>query len=237
MYQRIRPATALTTVLILAGSSLPALAQDCVGLPAGRGLLSVGFEGTDGATGQGVGFAYQTRGAAVLLEHRSLDDISLADERTTTGMQASVKVPAVRLPICVVAGVQSTSYDDTFHESTSWTGHDPGYRVERHRMGGLYHSLRVPVGVSIGREFQIGERFSVIPFIQPSVVFDTESYRPHSGGEQSRSAWGIGGSGGVTAAFDWFVLRSAISHAATHEYALSMQHNWPVVSLHAGVRF
>ncbi len=237
MYLRFRWLPAFCSALAVLGSVSPAPAQECVGLPSGRGLLSVGFEGTDGATGRGLAFAYQTPSAAVLLEHRSLDDISLADERTTSGVQASVKVPVVRFPVCVTAGAQITAYDNSFHESTSWSGTDPGYRVERHRIGGPYRALRVPVGVSVGREFRIGDRLSLVPFVQPAVVFDRESYRPEGGPRETRSDWGWGASGGVTAAFEWLVLRSAVTHAATHEYALSSQHNWPVVSLHAGVRF
>lgn len=227
---------AVCTGLALLGLPVAASAQECSGIPGGRGYLSVGFEGTDGATGQGVGFAYRAPAAAMVLQHRSLNDISLADDRRTSEVQFSTKVPAVRLPVCLVAGAQSTAYDNSFHESTSW-GEDPGYRTERHRMGGAYRSFRVPLGVSAGREFRVSDRLSLIPFVQPLVVLERESLQPATGPLQTRSDWGLGASGGITAALDWVVLRSTVTHASAHEYALSSQHNWPVVSLHAGVRF
>ena len=231
-----RRIVAFCAVLTLVGSASAAAAQECVGLPAGRGILSVGFEGTDGAIGEGAAFAYQARGGAVLLQRRSLDDSSLTDERRSTEAQVSLTLPRVRLPLCLVAGVQSTSYDNAFHESTSW-GTEPNYRIERHRIGGPYERVRVPVGISLGREFRVRERVSFVPFIHPAIVFDRERYEPENGAKQVRSAWGLGGSGGVTAAVDWLILRSSVSHAGTHEYGLSQQHNWPVVSVHAGVRF
>lgn len=236
MYLRPCLFAALCSATALLAAVHSAAAQECVGLPSGRGLLSVGFEGTDGATGHGASFAYQTRGAAVLLERRSLDDISLADNRITSGVQASVRIPTVALPLCVAAGAQWTAYDNSFHESTS-VGPDPNYRLERHRIGGQYRARRVPLGVGVGREFRIGEQLALVPFLQPAIVYDRESLEPHNGPRETRSDWGWGISGGVTAAFDWLVLRSVVTHAATNEYALSSQHNWPVVSLHAGVRF
>ena len=237
MNPRFRLLSAFCSLFALLGLVRPAAAQECVGLPSGRGLLSVGFEGTDGATGHGLSFAYQTPNAAVVLQRRSLDDISLVDDPTTSEIQASVKLPAVGLPVCVAAGAQWLAYDSDWHESTSWTGMEPGYRTERHRIGGPYRRLRIPVGISVGREFRIGEHLSLVPFIHPAVVFDRESYVPETGPEQTRGEWGLGASGGVTAAMGWLVLRSTITHAATHEYALSSQHNFPTVSLHAGVRF
>ena len=223
--------------LALLGVARPASTQECVGLPSGRGLLSVGFEGTDGATGRGLHFAYRGPSAAVLLQHRSLDGFALVDDLRTTEAQASVKIPALRLPVCVTAGAQWTAYRSDRHESTTWVGTDPHYRTERHRIGGPYRRLRVPVGIAVGREFRVGDRLSVVPFVQPAVVFERELYEPENGQAEKRSTLGLGASGGVTAAFEWLVLRSALTHTATHEYSLSSQHNFPTLSVHAGVRF
>lgn len=223
--------------LTLFGVARPASAQECVGLPSGRGLLSVGFEGTDGATGRGLNFAYRGPSAAVLLQHRSFDGFTLVDDLSTTEAQASAKIPALRLPICLTTGAQWTAYQSDRHESTTWLGTDPGYRTERHRIGGPYRRLRVPVGVAFGREFRVGDRLTLVPYVQPAVVFERESYEPENGPAESRSALGWGASGGVTAAFEWFVLRSALTHTATHGYSLSSQHNFPTLSVHAGVRF
>ena len=237
MILRLRLLRASFLVLALAGWARPALAQECVGLPGGRGMLSVGFEGTDGATGQGLSFAYRTPGAAVLLQHRSLEGFTLVDDLRTSEAQASVRLPAVRLPVCLTAGAQWTAYDNDRRESESWSRADPGHVTLRHRVGGPYRRLRVPVGVSLGREFRIGERLSLVPFVQPAVVFEREAYDPEVAPEQTRSDWGLGASGGVTAAYGWLVVRSTLTHTATHEYALSSQHNFPAFSLQAGVRF
>lgn len=233
----LRLLSASFSVLALSGMVRPVHAQECVGLPGGRGILSVGLEGTDGATGSGVAFAYQTPRASVQLQHRALDDFTVVDDLRTTDVQASVRLPGVRLPVCVTAGVQRTAYDDTRHESTEWTGQEPGHLVERHRIGGPYRRQRVPVGVSMGREFRVGRRVSLVPFIAPAVVFERETYRPETGPAQTRSTWGLGASGGVAASLDWLVLRASLSHTSTHEYALSSKHNHPTIALHAGVRF
>lgn len=225
------------SILAALGAVSPAPAQECVGLPGGQGLLTVGFEATDGATGQGIGFAFQTRRAAVLLQHRSLADVSLSDERNTSAIQGSVEIPDIRLPVCVAVGAEWTAYDNSFYESTTRTPAEPGYRIERYRIGGPYERLRLPVGISVGREYRIGRRLALVPFLQPAVVFDRESYRPAGGARETRSGWGWGASGGVTVAFDWLVLRAGATHVSTRDRTLSSQANDPVVSLHAGVRF
>jgi hypothetical protein len=234
---RFRLLPALFSVIAATALARPALAQACVGLPGGRGMLSVGFEGTDGATGQGVGFAYQAGNAALVLQHRSLDVFSLAGELSTSEVQASVGLPSGRLPLCLTAGVQRTAYDDDRHESTSWVSTEPEHEVRRYRVGGPYRGLRVPVGVSLGRELRVNERLSLVPFVRPAVVFQRESYQPETGPEQTRSGWGLGAAGGVSVAYDWLVLRSTLSHTTTPRDALSTLSDFPTLSVHAGVRF
>lgn len=213
-------------------------AQECIGLPSGgRGLLTYGFEGTDGATGEGLSFGYQTPGAAVLLHRRSLEGFTLVDEIQSFEAQASIRLPVAQLPVCFVVGTGWTGYDNERLESRSSSGNDPHYVTERHRVGGPYHRFRVPVGVGLGREFVLGEGLSLTPFFAPALVYEIETYRPQNGSEQTRSRLGIAASGGLTAAVGWLVVRSTLTHTLTHEYALSSQHNFPMLSMHVGVRF
>lgn len=230
----VRAAGLALTLLASAGA---AAAQQCVGVPSqGRGFLTYGFEGTDGATGEGVSFAYGTPNAAVLLHRRSMDGFTLVDDLGSTEAQLSIRLPRVALPVCLVAGGQWTAYDNEREESRSWTAREPGYVIQRNRTGGPYERVRVPVGISVGEEFRVG-RVSLTPFVTPTVVYESETYRPFDGGAQRRTDWGYGATGGVTAAIGWLVVRPTLSHVSTHDYALSSQNNWPVASLQVGVKF
>jgi hypothetical protein len=174
--------------LSLLSHASAAYAQECVGLPAGaRGVLTYGFEGTDGATGEGLSFAYQTSGSSVLLRHRALDGFTLVDELRTTELQASVRLPA--LPVCLVIRGEWTAYDNDRLESESWNAEDPGYKTERHRTGGPYRRLRIPVGVGMGGEFRLTDRLSIAPFAAPAVVYEREMYTPESGWGNAEPLW------------------------------------------------
>jgi hypothetical protein len=213
-------------------------AQACVGLPAGgRGQLTYGFEGTDGATGEGLGFAYHTPRAALLVHRRSLEAFTLVDEVRSLDTQGSVPVLRTAVPVCLTLGAGWTGYDNERLESRSSSGRDPGFVTERHRVGGPYRRFRFPVGIAAGREFRPGTGVSLTPFVAPSLVYETESYRPENGTPQERSRLGAGASGGLTLAAGWLVVRSTVSHTATHDRALTGRNNFPTLSVHAGVRF
>lgn len=215
-----------------------ASAQECVGIPSGgRGVLTYGFEGTDGATGQGLGFAYQTPGAAIILQHRWLDDFTLVDELRTTDVQLSMRVPSQHVPVCVTGGLQWTSYDNDRIESQSWNGNDPEYRTTNVRVDGPYRRARIPVGVAFGREFELGRSVSLTPFLAPGLVYEHETYAPETGSKQVRHTLGWHANGGVTASVGWLVLRSAVRQTRTRDYALSSQHNFLELTVQAGVRF
>lgn len=233
----LRRLSASASVLALLGVALPAAAQECVGLPSGRGILSLGFEGTDGASGPGVSFAYQTPGASLQLQHRSLDAFAQEDDLTTSEAQGAVRLPRLRLPLCVTAGAQWTAYDYSRHESTEWSQTDPDYRIERHRIGGGYQRLRVPVGLSLGRELHVGRGVSLVPYLQPTVVLEHERLTPAGDAPQTRLGLGWGVNGGLAVAKDWFVMRANLTHTDTHDYALSPRSNFAGLSLHFGVRF
>lgn len=233
----LRLLSASVSVLALSVVARPAHAQECVGLPGGRGVLSFGLEGTDGASGPGVSFAYQTPGASLQLQHRALDAFAQADAISTTEAQAAVRLARFRLPVCITAGAQWTDYDYTAHESTHWSAEDPEYRIERHRIGGGYQRLRVPVGISVGHEFNLGRGISLVPYVQPTVVFERERLTPAGDAPQKRLGMGIGLNGGLAVAKDWFVLRANLTHTGTYDRALSSRNNFPSLSVHAGVRF
>lgn len=128
----------------------PASTQEWVGLASGaRGMLAYGFHGTDGATGQGLSFAYQAPNAAILLQHRFLDDFTVIDELRTTEAQASMKLPLSRLSMCLVAGAQWTAYHSDRLESESWSARHPEYKTQRHRIGGPYRVGRSPARTCI----------------------------------------------------------------------------------------
>ena len=232
---RHAPILALVTLLLL-----PSVvsAQECVGLPSGgRGVLTYGFEGADGATGQGLGFAYQTHRGAVILQHRWLNDFTLVDEMRTTDLQGSARITSTDLPVCVTAGLQWTSYDTDRLESEGWRSDNPEYRTRNIRLGGAYGRTRIPVGVAFGREIRLSRNVSLTPFLAPGVVYEYESYLPETGARQVRDALGWRADGGVTTRAGWFVLRTIVRQTGTHDYALSSQHNFLELTLQAGVRF
>lgn len=231
-----------TTRLLVATALLflPAFAsaQECVGLPSGaRGILTYGFEGTDGATGQGLGFAYQTQRGAMILQHRWLGDFTLVDEMRTTDLQVSARAPSVALPVCFTAGLQWTSYDNDRREGESWRADNPGYRTRMIREGGLYQRARIPAGIAIGHEFRLTESVAITPYLAPGLVYERERYDPEPGSRQIRHTIGWRADGGVTASIGWLVLRSTLRETRTRDYALSSQHNFLELTVQAGVRF
>ncbi|HEX6368171.1 MAG TPA: hypothetical protein VF006_04525 [Longimicrobium sp.] len=235
MKTNLRLLYASASVLALLALAGPAHAQECVGLPSGRGILSLGVEGTDGATGRGAAFAYQTPGASLQLQHRSLDAFAQQDEISETEVQGTVRVGRFRLPLCITAGVQLTDYEYSEHAG-SGTGSDGIYTDSYHIIGG-YQRVRVPVGISVGREFNVGRGVSLVPYLQPTLVWERERLTPAGDAPQTRMGLGWGVNGGLAIAKDWFVLRANLSHTSTYDRALSSRNNSPGLSVHMGVRF
>ncbi|WP_420128658.1 hypothetical protein [Longimicrobium sp.] len=239
-----RQFSAPLAALALFAAAGPAYAQECVGLPGGRGILSLGVEGTDGATGRGVAFAYQTEGASVQLQHRSLDAFAQQDEISETEVQGAMRLGRFGLPLCLTAGVQLADYEYSEHAG-SGTGQD-GIYTDSYRIIGGYERVRVPVGISLGREFSVGRGVSLVPYLQPTVVWESERMtsvgnvaRTGTGGSvtETRNGLGWGVNTGVAVARDWLVVRANLSHTNTVDRALSTRYNRPGVSLHLGVRF
>jgi hypothetical protein len=224
-----------TSVLAVFAAVGGAHAQECVGLPAGRGMLSLGFEGTDGASGPGVAFAYQTPRTSLQLQHRSLDAFAQQDEISESEVQGAVRLGRLRLPLCITAGAQWTDYEYSEHAG-SRSGTD-GVFTDSYRIIGGYQRLRVPVGISLGRELQVGRGVSLVPYLQPTVVWERERMTPAGDPPQTRMGLGLGLNAGMAVAKDWFVVRANLTHTNTYDRALSSRPNWPGLSVHAGVRF
>jgi hypothetical protein len=214
-------------------------AQECIGLPSqGRGTLTYGFEGTDGATGSGLAFAFHGKTSAIVVEHQSLDGFTMVDRMRTLSVLASRRLPAGGVPKCLVAGANWTSYSNDRNERSSWYANDPGYITERIRIGGGYRRLRVPAGVAFGKAYDVRGRFSIIPHFAGTLVGEyEENDSTDTQPARSRFSPGIGLEGGITFATSWLVIRSTVSHTRTHAYALSSRHNYPELALHAGVIF
>jgi hypothetical protein len=236
----LRLVSASASVLAVLGAARPAAAQECVGLPGGRGVLSLGFEGTDGATGPGVAFAYQTPNASLQLQHRALDAFAQQDEISTSEVQAAVRLRRVRLPLCITAGAQWTDYEASEHAGSGRSQTEPGVHTDSYRVIGGYQRLRVPVGVSVGRELDLGSGVSLVPYLQATWFWERERLAPAGGVPQERLGTGLGVNTGLAVAKDWFVVRANLSHTDT-SYDRSPfwnRTNPPVhLSVHFGVRF
>lgn len=235
MRPNLRLICASLSLLALAAAA-PAYAQECVGLPGGRGMLSLGLEGTDGASGPGVSFAYQTPGASVQLRHRQLDAFAQDDDISSSEVLAAIRLPRSRLPLCVTAGAEWSDYEYSQHEGSSWSSQD-GLRTDRYRVLGGSQRLRVPVGISLGREFNLGRGVSLVPYLQPTVVWERERFTPAGQPAQTRTGLGWGVNGGLAVAKDWFVARATLTHTNTFDRALTSRNNFPGLSVHFGVRF
>ncbi|HEX2080457.1 MAG TPA: hypothetical protein VHG08_22330 [Longimicrobium sp.] len=225
------------SVLALACAAGAAQAQECVGLPGGRGMLSLGLEGMDGATGRGVSFAYQAPGASVQLHHRALDAFAQEDEISTSQAVAAVRLPRSRLPLCITVGAEWTDYEYSDHAGSSYTD---GVRTESYHVFGGYQRLRVPVGVSLGREFHVGRGASLVPYLQSTVFWERERLAFRGGSAEERPGWGVGLNTGLAVAKDWFVVRANLAQTKTsfdRSPILNRRNDVPVLSVHFGVRF
>ena len=236
MRPSLRLMSASFSVLALACVARPAQAQECVGLPGGRGMLSLGLEGTDGASGTGVSFAYQTPGASVQLRHRALDAFAQEDEISTSEVVAAMRLPRSRLPLCITVGTEWTHYEASTHAGSLFTD---GVHTESYRVIGGYQRLRVPVGVGLGREFHVGRGVSLVPYLQSTLVWERErlAHSRRHADERGGSGWGV--NTGLAVAKDWFVARASLTHTSISYNGSPFwnRRNSPVLSVHFGVRF
>ena len=224
--------TALTLTLVC---SAPAAAQQCVGLSSEtKGYFSYGFEGTDGATGDGFALGLRVGNSSVHLQRRELEPVNLIDEMET--LQGVVAVPLkTRLPLCITAGLGWTGYDD---DRVNVFGQDAdGNLIQRGSAAGPYLRLQTPVGISLGRELQLSSRIAVGGFVNPALVFEYEKYESFDGSTHQRNGLGLGITTGVSASYRRVMLRSTLSSLSSHNYTLNGYNNFPFLSVQLGVRF
>lgn len=233
---RSRSAAVLLSSLCLL-AAVPAVAQECLGLSGrGRGVMTYGLEGTDAAAGTGLGFGLAFQRSAVLARFQSLEHVTINDPLQTYEVQSSLELPVPSASVCLVAGASRTRYSNTRMESQGWSIEDPGYITERHVIGGSYRRVRLPLGLGVAREFSV-IGVGIIPFLQGAAVYESEKYRPEDRLETTRSGWVPSLSGGLALTYDWLIVRSVLSQTGTEDSTLSGEHNKPVISIHAGVRF
>ena len=212
-----------------------AAAQQCLGLSdSARGYFAYGFEGTDGATGEGFTLGLRLGTSSMQLQRRSLEQVNLVDEMET--LQGLAAVPVSKsFPLCATAGLAWTGYDD---DRVNVFGTDAeGNFIQRGLAAGPYTRLQAPVGVALGKELQLGNKFAVGGFVNPSLVYEFEKYESFSGATDERSGVGLGLTAGLSLSYSRVLLRSTLSSLSSHNYTLNGFNNFPFLSLQLGVKF
>lgn len=220
--------------LLLLPTSLSA--QTCSGLPWGRGLLAIGFQGTDGATGRGGSFAYQGAEGSARIDFSSLDTFALIDRQETFSVTLTRALPQVRLPLCLSVGVERTGYRADRTESISQSADNPDLLIERQRLIGAYRRWRLPVTLDLGHQLTFARTIELVPSLRAGVAYEAEHLRS-IGGPVSRDAVGPVLGASLTAAWDWFVIRADVDHTWTRDSTLSRFNNFPILAAQLGVRF
>ncbi len=224
--------TALALTVLVAAN---AAAQECQGLSnSARGYFSYGFEGTDGASGEGFSLGLRFGAGSMQLQRRSLEQVNLVEEMES--LQGVAAFPLMkRLPLCATAGVTWTGYDD---DRINIAGNDAeGKLIQREMAAGQYLRVQVPVGISLGKELQLGSKFAVGGFVNPSLVYEFEKYESFNGATAERGGVGLGFTAGLSVSYSRLLLRSTLSSLSSHNYTLNGFNNFPFLSLQLGVKF
>lgn len=233
---RSRP---LVVAAALVLSWVPALAQQCVGVPKGtKGFFTAGLAGADGASGTGLSFAYGSPRASVLVDQSEIGVFAHANAQAVTTIRGAWAINKIRG--CLTFGATYMGWDTEGREWISWNANDPGHLTEMHTIGGNYTRLRLPVGLSFGRTIP-WERVSLTPFINPFIVYERESLASkdpnNNAAPERRSKFGSGQVTGITLRAGWFTMQPSISVTNTHARALSGRRNGLEFSLRFGVVF
>jgi hypothetical protein len=223
------------TLVLTMWSPAQVAAQECLGLSASsRGYFSYGFEGTDGATGEGFTLGLRLGSGSVQLQRRELEPVGLVDDMQT--LQALGAVPiSRRMPLCATGGLTWTNYDD---DRINAFGNDAeGNLIQRGTASGPYLRLQSPVGVALGKELRVGDKFAVGGFVNPSLVYEFERYESFDGSINSRDGVGLGFTAGMSMSYSRLMLRSTLSSLSSRNYTLNGFNNFPFLSLQLGVKF
>lgn len=227
--------TILCVATFVGGLTAQAAAQQCLGLSdSGRGYFAYGIEGTDGATGEGFTLGLRLGKGSVQLSRRSLEEVNLVEEMETLHGLGAVPV-GTRLPLCVTAGLVWTGYDD---DRVDELGVDAqGKFITRGTAAGPYLRFQAPVGLSLGKEIQLGSKLALGGFVNPSLVYEFERYESFTGSTDQRSSINIGLTTGLSMSYSRIMLRSTLSSLSSHNYTLNGFNNFPFLSVQLGVKF
>jgi hypothetical protein len=229
--------TAALALGLAATISAEAAAQECLGISAGsRGYVSYGVEGTDGVTGQAATVGLRLSDFNVQLHGRLMDPGGTSFSGGVTGsvktIEAQVAYPITKkVPLCVFAGLGWTNYK--LERTGFFGGTEPTTET------GPFTQLQVPIGISLGKEFRVTERFRVSGFVQNAALYRFERYDSGlaSGGYRTHNTLGLGVTVGAGLSYGPLMLRSTISNHKTLNNSVGLYDDFPYMSLQLGVKF
>jgi hypothetical protein len=226
------------SVSMVFGVAMSAAAQECVGIsPGSRGYASFGLEGTDAVTGYAGTLGLQLRDFTVQLHGRRMDQghsgridlANSADHVKTVQLQVAHPITS-KFPLCVFGGFGWTGYtlERTLRVSPT----------EQQFVTGGYTQVRVPVGISLGKEFKLTENFRVSTFAQNAVMYEFEKYDPDQQERKTHhNTLGIGMTAGLGVSYGPLMLRSTISNYKALKNGVGLYNDFPFMSLQLGVKF
>jgi hypothetical protein len=133
-----------------------------------------------------------------------------------------------KVPLCLFGGLGWTGY--TLQRVISLPTDAQEFMV------GEYTHLRVPIGISLGKEFKITEKFRLSTFAQNAVMYEFEKYRPEQR-EFEHNTLGIGMTAGLGLSYGPIMLRSTISNYKAFSDGVGLYNDFPFMSLQLGVKF
>ncbi len=152
----------LAVALLLAGGlgfvvAADALAQACLGVPAGAGqyAVSAGVDFTDGATGYGLGGHANLTGPFSVGAGYTRVSYDNGDEGTNTfSGKAAYELPGSGISACPTVGLSYNRVPTTFGPND-----------------GSVTTITVPVGFSVGNRLPAGPALSFTPFAMPHLLY------------------------------------------------------------------
>lgn len=208
-------------------------AQACIGLPAhAPTTLTLGIEASDGVGARTASIAHRHGDWGIQVRGLLHDGSAVTDP--WYGGQASISAP---LPARWVGTASGAGLSRCVVASL-------GYWDDRQRES-RYERVRVPVGLSVGREFILGAddagatSSSVTLFGQALVALQHERWRESRDADVAlRLRHSTGAAVGVGGMYRFLVARTSLQYMTYPEYALKSQvHNWLELRLDAGVAF
>jgi hypothetical protein len=221
----------LVTLAFAGTTAMEAEAQECLGYTAAtRAYASYGVEGTDGVTGQALTVGMRWRDLNLQLHGRVMDPNAISvsgsavDGRTHTVQLQAAHPITNKLPLCVFGGL-------------GWTGYDMQRFNGAETVTGAYTQYQVPLGISLGKEFQLTDRLSLTTFAQNAVLYQFENLSGAQAFDRKQHTIGIGMAAGLGLSYGPLMLRSTISNYKTLNNGIGMYNDFPYMSLQIGVKF